>query len=81
MSGGHPKQWPEHGNMNSKSLYTMSRMRRKHNLRRKQGVHSRKKGNTQTATRKYTGIFTFKGQHSALFLVLKWIKLHKNQNL
>ena len=74
-SSGHPKQWPEHGDMNSKPLYTMSRMQRKHNVRRKQEVHSCKTKEAHNATRKYTGIITSKGRHSALFLVLKMGKI------
>ena len=81
MSGGNQKQWLAHGDMNSKLLYTMSRMQRKHNVRRKQEVFSCKRRGTHTATMKYIGILTSKGWHSTLFLVLRWIKLHKKQNL
>ena len=71
MSGGNPKQRLTHGDMNSKLLYTMSRMQRKHNVRRKQEVFSCKRREAHTATRKYIGILTSKGRHSPLFLVLK----------
>ena len=71
MFGGNPKQWPAHGDMNSKPLYTISRMQRKNNVRRKKEVHSCKRREAHTTTRKYTGILTSKGQHTNLFLVLK----------
>ena len=69
------KQRLTHGDMNSKLLYTMSRMQRKHNVRRKQEVFSCQRREAHTATRKYIGILTSKGQHSALFLVLKMGKI------
>ena len=71
ISGGHPKQQLEHGNMNYKPLYTTSRMQKKHNVKRKQEVHSRRKRKAQTTTKKYTGFLPSKGQHPTLFLVLK----------
>ena len=71
MFGGNTKQRLVHGDMNSKLLYTMSRMQRKHNARRKQEVFSCKRRETHTATMKYIGILTSKGRHSPLFLVLK----------
>ena len=74
MSSGNPKRRPDHGDMNSTLLYTMSRLWRKHNVR-KQEVHSCKRREAHHATRKYTGILTSKGWYSALFIVLKISKI------